>query len=63
MPELIEFLHYRIVDVSTVKELCRRWYPKEFNSAPRKQYTHRALDDILESIKELQYYQSAIFKY
>ncbi|XP_076465609.1 putative oligoribonuclease [Babylonia areolata] len=62
MPSLTSHLHYRIVDVSTVKELCRRWYPTEFNSKPKKELAHRALDDIRESIKELQYYRQAIFK-
>lgn len=62
MPAFTEHLHYRIVDVSTVKELCRRWYPREFNEAPKKGLSHRALDDIQESIKELQYYRNTIFK-
>ncbi|CAL4074842.1 unnamed protein product [Meganyctiphanes norvegica] len=62
MPKVMEHLHYRIVDVSTVKELCRRWYPDEFSKAPKKQLTHRALDDIKESIEEMKYYRSAIFK-
>ncbi|XP_027234853.2 oligoribonuclease, mitochondrial [Penaeus vannamei] len=62
MPKLMKHLHYRIVDVSTVKELCRRWYPEEFSSAPSKKVAHRALDDIKESIEELKYYKSAIFK-
>lgn len=62
MPEFIEHLHYRIIDVSTIKELCRRWYPNEFKLAPRKQCTHRALDDIRESVKELQYYRKAVMK-
>merc|ERR1712038_297529 len=62
MPNFMEYLHYRIMDVSTVKELCRRWYPEQFQNAPKKGYTHRALDDIRESIKELQYYRQAIFK-
>ncbi|VDM71730.1 unnamed protein product [Strongylus vulgaris] len=58
MPRLAEHLHYRTVDVSTVKELARRWYPDEFSMAPQKKCTHRALDDIRESIQELQYYRS-----
>ncbi|MDP9402858.1 MAG: oligoribonuclease [Actinomycetota bacterium] len=62
MPEVDEWLHYRSVDVSTVKELCRRWYPEEFAKAPQKQGGHRALDDIRESIEELRYYRSAIFR-
>lgn len=62
MPELMGELHYRIVDVSTVKELCRRWYGREFSEAPKKSLSHRALDDIRESIAELKYYREAIFK-
>ncbi|MCL4119376.1 UNVERIFIED_CONTAM: hypothetical protein GTU68_066952 [Idotea baltica] len=62
MPKLMKHLHYRIVDVSTVKELCRRWYPTQFESAPKKALSHRALDDIKESILELKYYREAIFK-
>lgn len=62
MPKFTEYLHYRIVDVSTVKELCRRWYPGQFGKAPPKQGKHRALEDIKESIEELKYYRSSIFK-
>ncbi|KAG0072657.1 Oligoribonuclease, mitochondrial [Linnemannia elongata] len=62
MSPIIEHLHYRIVDVSTVKELTRRWFPKEFESVPRKKEAHRALDDIKESIGELKYYRSSVFK-
>src|SRR6202035_5499282 len=54
-------LHYRSIDVSSVKELCRRWYPEALALAPAKAETHRALDDIRESIAELAYYRSAIF--
>jgi oligoribonuclease len=61
-PMLMEHLHYRIVDVSTIKELCRRWYPTQFKEQPCKRETHRALDDIVESIQELKYYQSSIFR-
>jgi oligoribonuclease len=61
MPEVEAWLHYRSVDVSTLKELCRRWYPEAFAQAPRKHSTHRALDDIKESIAELAYYRAAIF--
>jgi oligoribonuclease len=61
MPEIDDYLHYRTVDVSTVKELCRRWYPDDFKQAPRKAGGHRALDDIKESIAELRFYRSAIF--
>ncbi|XP_014827121.1 PREDICTED: oligoribonuclease, mitochondrial [Poecilia mexicana] len=62
MPQFMYHLHYRIIDVSTIKELCRRWFPEEFKMAPHKSATHRALDDIKESIKELQYYRACIFK-
>lgn len=62
MPLLEEYLNYRILDVSTLKEICRRWYPKEWRKAPRKQNNHTALSDIMESIAELKYYKSAIFK-
>lgn len=61
MPEIEEFLHYRSVDVSTVKELARRWYPDVVTKAPRKDGTHRALDDIRESIDELRYYREHLF--
>jgi oligoribonuclease len=62
MPEVEAFLHYRCVDVSTVKELARRWYPDEAEAAPLKQGSHRALDDILESIDELRHYREHVFK-
>ncbi len=62
LPEIEEYLHYRCVDVSTVKELCRRWYPKELKGAPNKGHGHRAMDDIRESVEELRYYRSTIFK-
>jgi oligoribonuclease len=62
LPEIDRHLHYRSIDVSTLKELCRRWYPEAFAAAPRKAGHHRALDDIRESIAELRYYRSAIFK-
>jgi oligoribonuclease len=61
LPDIEEWLHYRSVDVSTVKELCRRWYPAELAKAPSKHGTHRALGDIRESVAELAYYRSAIF--
>lgn len=60
MPEVIEHLHYRIVDVSTIKELSRRWYPKAYYSAPAKDGNHRALGDIKDSIDELRYYRAAV---
>lgn len=62
MPKFMNHLHYRIVDVSTLKELARRWYPNEYKKAPKKGGSHRARDDILESIEELKYYQRALFK-
>lgn len=61
MTELDGYLHYRMVDVSSIKELCRRWYPKTYYAAPQKAGGHRALADILESIEELRYYRSTIF--
>jgi oligoribonuclease len=61
MPDVENFLHYRSIDVSSVKELCRRWYPEVLAGAPPKRETHRALDDIRESIAELAYYRSTIF--
>jgi oligoribonuclease len=61
LPEIEEYLHYRSVDVSSVKELVRRWYPKILLSAPRKVGSHRALGDIRESIDELRYYRDRIF--
>ena len=62
MPDLSEWLHYRTVDVSTIKELCRRWYPQQYERAPRKGASHRALGDIEESIAELQYYRENVFR-
>ncbi|XP_003387775.2 PREDICTED: oligoribonuclease, mitochondrial-like [Amphimedon queenslandica] len=62
MPEFTSYLHYRIVDVSSIKELCRRWYVKDYDLAPKKQNSHRALEDIKESIEELKYYKNKIFK-
>jgi oligoribonuclease len=61
MNELDAFLHYRMVDVSSVKELARRWYPRAYFNSPKKAGGHRALADILESVKELKYYRSTIF--
>jgi oligoribonuclease len=61
MPKLNAFLHYRLIDVSTIKELVRRWYPKD-KDAPQKSEDHRALSDILESIEELRYYRKNNFK-
>ncbi len=61
MRELDAFLHYRIVDVSSIKELAKRWYPKAYYAAPAKAGGHRALADIRESIEELRYYREAVF--
>ena len=61
MPALNEFLHYRTIDVSSIKELARRWYPKAYFAAPAKTGNHRALGDIQDSIAELAYYRSAVF--
>ena len=61
MPELESFLHYRIVDVSSIKELARRWYPRAYYQSPAKRGNHRALADIQESIEELRYYREAVF--
>lgn len=61
MPELDEHLHYRIIDVSSVKELAKRWYPRAYYNAPKKAGGHRALADIRESIQELRFYRSAVF--
>jgi oligoribonuclease len=61
MPELEAFLHYRIVDVSSIKELSRRWFPKAYFNGPAKSGGHRALADIQESIEELRYYREAVF--
>jgi oligoribonuclease len=61
MPELEEWLHYRIIDVSSIKELSRRWYPRIYFNAPKKHGGHRALADIRESIAELRYYREAAF--
>ena len=62
MPRFMNHLHYRVVDVSTIKELSRRWYPEEFAMTPKKKMAHRALDDIKESIEELRYYRQKVFK-
>ena len=61
MPRLDAFLHYRMIDVSSIKELCRRWYPRAYFGQPAKGLAHRALVDILESIRELEFYRRAIF--
>ena len=61
MLELDAFLHYRMVDVSSIKELCRRWYPRVYFAQPAKGLAHRALADIRESIRELRYYRQTVF--
>jgi oligoribonuclease len=61
MPELDAWLHYRMVDVSTIKELSRRWYPRIYFNQPEKGLAHRALADIVESVRELRYYRSTAF--
>ncbi len=61
MPELERFLHYRVVDVSSIKELARRWHPRAYFNSPAKRGNHRALADIGESIEELRYYRQAVF--
>jgi oligoribonuclease len=60
MPELMRHLHYRVIDVSSIKELARRWYPRVYFASPAKAGGHRALADILESIDELRYYRAAL---
>jgi oligoribonuclease len=61
MPALDTYLHYRMIDVSSIKELCRRWYPRVYFGQPAKGLAHRALADIKESIRELEYYRRTIF--
>jgi oligoribonuclease len=61
MPKLDGYLHYRMVDVSSIKELCRRWYPRIYFGQPAKEMSHRALTDITESIRELAYYRATAF--
>lgn len=62
LPEIEEYLHYRSIDVSTIKELARRWYPDVYAAAPTKKGSHRALDDIRESIAELRHYRESLFR-
>jgi len=61
MPRLDDYLHYRMIDVSSIKELCRRWYPRIYFGQPAKGLAHRALADIHESIRELRYYRQTAF--
>lgn len=62
MPSIVEYLHYRIIDVSTIKELVIRWYKEDKNNLYKKADTHRALNDVLESIAELKHYRTYFFK-
>lgn len=62
LPDLDRYLHYRSIDVSSLKELCRRWYPEVYKKRPSKAETHRALDDIRESVAELRYYRDTIMQ-
>jgi oligoribonuclease len=61
LPDIENFLHYRSIDVSSIKELARRWYPEKRSGRPRKERNHRALDDIRESVVELRYYRAEVF--
>lgn len=62
LPDIEEYLHYRSIDVSTIKELARRWYPEDLAAMHRKGSGHRALDDIRESLEELKYWRGAVFR-
>jgi oligoribonuclease len=62
LPDLDRYLHYRSIDVSSLKELCRRWYPEAYKKRPSKTESHRALDDISESVAELRYYRDTIMR-
>ena len=62
LPEIDDFLHYRSIDVSTIKELTRRWYPEVHGAQPRKVGSHRAMGDVLESVAELAYYRKTVFR-
>jgi len=61
LPDVEDWFHYRNIDVSTIKELARRWYPKEYAARPTKKGSHRAMDDLMESIEELNYYRASLF--
>jgi len=61
MPELDDHLHYRMIDVSSIKELARRWFPRVYFAQPQKGLAHRALADIIESVRELAYYRQTLF--
>lgn len=62
MPKLNDYMHYRIIDVSSIKELCRRWNPRVFSKQPKKRLAHRSLDDIKDTIEELKFYKLNLFK-
>ncbi len=62
LPEIEEYLHYRSIDVSTLKELARRWQPDSLSGAPKKATSHRAMDDIVESVNELRYWRETLFR-
>ncbi len=62
LPTVDQYLHYRSIDVSSFKELCRRWYPEIYKGRPDKAESHRALDDIRESIEEMRYYRAAMLR-
>ena len=62
LPQIEEHLHYRSIDVSSIKELCRRWYPEPFKARPDKIEGHRALDDVRASVEELRHYRQTIFR-
>jgi oligoribonuclease len=62
LPDVDRFVHYRSIDVSSLKELCRRWYPEVYQHRPNKRETHRALDDIRESVEELRYYRAHMLR-
>lgn len=62
LPEIEEFLHYRSVDVSTIKELARRWYPEDLSGFRKKSSAHRAMDDIKESVAEMRYWREKVFR-
>ncbi len=62
LPGIEDYLHYRSIDVSTIKELARRWYPEALKDVPEKDSRHRALDDIRDSVAELRYYRETVFK-
>ena len=62
MPQIVDHLHYRILDVSTIKELARRWFPRAYFQSPEKTGGHRALGDIQDSIRELAYYRKSVFR-